>query len=92
MATDWARGLLISGDEMPDNWQDLADYLDVKTVNISTELVTEDIVKEIIDLDLKPLVYTVNDPILARQLQGWGIEAMFSDEPDVILENLLTVH
>ena len=48
--------------------------------------------EEVIDLDLHPLVYTVNDPIEARKFQSWGVESLFSDEPDVIAENLLTVH
>ncbi len=92
MATDWARGLLLGGEELPPNWQDLADYLDVKTVNISRGFAAREVIEEIINLDLHPLVYTINDPMEARQLQGWGVEAMFSDEPDVIIENLLTVH
>lgn len=92
MASDWARGLLLGGEELPENWQDLCDYLDVKTVNVGTNLVTREMVEEIIDLDLHPLIYTVNDPIMARQYQSWGVEAMFSDEPDIIAENLLTVH
>lgn len=104
MTTDWARGLLIGGESpeiwldsinnrnMPDNWQDVADYLDVKTVNLSRNLAKRETIEEIIDLDLHPLVYTINDPMEARQLQSWGVEAMFSDEPDTILENLLTVH
>jgi glycerophosphoryl diester phosphodiesterase len=100
MATDWARGLLLApeknaeGDDEGINpdWKDIADYLDVKTVNLGTSIVTRDIVEEIIDLDLHPLVYTVNDPLEARQFQSWGVESMFSDEPDIIIENLLTVH
>ena len=92
MANDWARGLLIGGDTLPGNWQEMADYLDVKTVNFGTKLVTRDAVEDAIDLDLHPLVYTVNDPMEARTFQSWGVDAVFSDAPDVILENLLTVH
>lgn len=92
MATDWSRGLLIGGEYVPDNWQDMADYLDVKTVNVGADIVTQEMVEQILELDLKPLVYTVNEPFDARKFQGWGVEAMFSDEPDVIQENLLTVH
>jgi glycerophosphoryl diester phosphodiesterase len=96
VANDWARGLLLApeGDEQTvnPNWKDIADYLDVKTVNVGTKIATRDLVEDIIDLDYHPLVYTVNDPLEARQLQSWGVETMFSDEPDVIAENLLTVH
>jgi glycerophosphoryl diester phosphodiesterase len=96
MATDWARGLLLApqGEEgiINPDWQDIADYLDVKTVNLGTSIATRDVIEEVIDLDLHPLVYTVNDPIEARKFQSWGVESLFSDEPDVIAENLLTVH
>lgn len=100
MAGDWSRGLLLApetnaqGDNIDINpdWKDLADYLDVKTINLGTEIATREVVEEILDQDLHPLIYTVNDPILARQYQTWGVDAMFSDEPDVLLENLLTIH
>ena len=92
MAPDWARGLLLGGDELDPKWKEIADYLDVKTVNIGTNLVTRELIEEIIDEDLHPLIYTVNDPMEARKLQSWGAAAMFSDCPDIILENMLTVH
>ncbi|MEM6782022.1 MAG: glycerophosphoryl diester phosphodiesterase [Pseudomonadota bacterium] len=92
MATDWPRGLLLP-EEWPENWKDLADYLDVKTINLNnTDLEREEIEMVIDDLDLPVLVYTVNDPDRARQLQGWGVDAVFTDNPDIILENLLSVH
>jgi glycerophosphoryl diester phosphodiesterase len=92
VANDWSRGLLLGGDEMPENWQEMADYLDVKTVNIGTRLATREIIEEIIDMDLYPLIYTVNDPLEARQYQSWGVDTLFSDNPDIILQNLLTIH
>ncbi len=88
LAPDWARGLLIGGDTMPENWRDLADYLDVKTINLGSRLVTREIADEIMDLELPLLVYTVNDPIEARALQRLGADCFFSDNPDVIIENL----
>lgn len=92
VAGDWHRGLLLP-QEWPENWKELADYLDVSSVNVNnTELEREMIEQIIDDLDLPVLVYTVNDPDRARQLQGWGADGFFSDAPDVILENLLSVH
>lgn len=92
MAGDWARGLLLGGDEIADNWQDMAEYLNVKTINLGTKIATQEIVREIAEHDMLPLIYTVNDPLEARKYQSWGVESMISDEPDVIIENLLTVH
>ena len=96
VASDWARGLLLAPEREEEiinpDWKDLADHLDVKSINLGTKIATREIVEEVIDLDLHPLIYTVNDPLEARQYQAWGVDAVFSDEPDIILENLLTVH
>lgn len=96
VANDWSRGLLLAPETEEEiinpDWKDLADHLNVKTVNLGTAIATRAVVEEIIDLDMYPMIYTVNDPLEARQYQAWGVETLFSDEPDVILENLLTVH
>lgn len=92
VAQDWARGLLIGGDEMPENWRELADYLDVKTINLGSRLVTEELCEDIMNEEYGLLVYTVNDPIEARRLQQWGVDSLFSDTPDVILGNLHAIH
>lgn len=100
MAGDWSRGLLLApeknaqGDDEGINpdWREIADYLDVKTINLGASIATREIVEQVIDEDLIPLVYTVNEPIDARLFQSWGVESVFSDEPDVIIENLLTIH
>ncbi|NCO03109.1 MAG: glycerophosphoryl diester phosphodiesterase [Alphaproteobacteria bacterium] len=100
VAADWSRGLLLAPENDEDinaavinpNWKDIADYLDVKTLNIAHSLADRETIEEIIDAELKVLVYTVNDPMDARLLQSWGVDCVFSDEPDVILANLLTVH
>ena len=90
MAGDWRRGLLI--DEWQENWKELADYLEVATININGNECTREQVEEIIDMDYPVLAYTINDPQRARLLQGWGVDSFFTDVPDVIQEMLLTVH
>ena len=92
MANDWKRGLLLWHDDMPADWKDLAEYLDVVSVNISDQLATREFIEEIIDFEKMCLVYTINDPQRARQLQGWGVDAMFTDMPDVVGEGLLKIH
>ncbi|MBI2234934.1 MAG: glycerophosphoryl diester phosphodiesterase [Micavibrio aeruginosavorus] len=93
MAPDWYRGVLFDDDEdMPENLRDLFEYVDGATVNIGKKIVTRELVEDIIDFEKPVLVYTVNDAQLARQLQGWGVDAVFSDCPDVIAQNLLKVH
>lgn len=96
MAPDWARGLLLAPESeegiINPDWKDLADYLDVKSINLGSRIAERDVIEEIADLDYMTMIYTVNDPIEARQYQSWGVDSLFSDEPDVIIENLLTVH
>jgi len=91
VAEDWARGLLLDT-EWPGNWRELAEYLQASTVNIDGRTCTREQVEDIADLGLPILAYTINDPQLARKLQGWGVDAMFSDVPDVLVESMLTVH
>lgn len=89
LAPDFARGLLIDHDRpMPENWKDMAEYLDATTLNLGFRLVDRQIADEVMDLEMPLLVYTVNDPMQARALQKLGVDCFFSDNPDVILENL----
>lgn len=88
LAPDYARGLLIGGDAMPENWMQMAEYLDVATINLGSRLVNRQVADEVMDLEKPLLVYTVNDPMQARSLQKLGVDAFFSDNPDVIIENL----
>lgn len=92
VAGDWARGLLLGGDELIENWMDIAEHLDVQTINFGTKIVSRETVELTLESGRIPLVYTVNDPNEARQYQSWGVKSLFSDEPDVILDNLLTIH
>lgn len=92
MAGDWHRGLLLEGAIMPENWKDLVDYLETVTVNIGDQMATRQAIESIIDYEKAVLVYTVNDPQRARQLQAYGVDGVFTDVPDVIQENMLTVH
>lgn len=91
MAPDWARGLLLET-EWPDNWKELADYLDATTININGNTATRDMVEEIIDLEKPILAYTINDPLRARLLRSWGVDAVFTDDPDAIKSNLFAVN
>lgn len=96
MANDWHRGLLLHGHDsegrIPENWKELSDYFDVSALHISKEIATRETVEEIIDYDKKILVYTVNDGLDARRLQSYGVDCICSDVPDVIEDNMLTVH
>lgn len=91
LVEDWPRALLL-GKEWPDNWQEMAEYLKVSTVNIDGRTCTREQVESIIDARYPILAYTINDQIDARKLLSWGVDGFFSDCPDVIKEGLLSVH
>lgn len=91
MASDWYRGLCIE-DEMPPNWAELADYLDVSGITIDQKLLTRDIAEDIMDTERQILVYTVNDPQQARTLRQWGVDAVFTDDPDTITDDMFKAH
>jgi glycerophosphoryl diester phosphodiesterase len=92
LAADWNRGLLLWHDDMPADWRQLAEYLDVASVNISNQLASREFIEDIIDMKKAALVYTINDPVRARELQRWGVDGFFTDAPDLLMESLLKVH
>ncbi len=91
MAGGWYRGLLIEG-EMPENWKDMADYLDLSIVSIDGNTCTREAIESISDMEYAVLARKVSDSQRARQLYSWGVDAISTDVPDVIKETILTVH
>lgn len=87
---EWPRGLLI-GDPEP-NWRDIAEHLEVHTININGNNVTEEQVKAYLDYSKFLLAYTINDPARAKLLMSWGVSSVFSDCPDVIREAVEQFH
>lgn len=91
MAGDWPRGLLLP-EQWPENWRDMAEFFDVKTVNVNGNKVTREQVESIIDAGYGVLAYTINDVHTARKLFSWGVDGVFSDAPDVIANEVLKLH
>ena len=90
MIEEWPRGFLM--DEHLENWKEIAEYLQVHTININGNKRTRDEVEEYIELQKPILAYTINDPLRAQELMRWGVDAVFSDNPDVIREAVETMH
>lgn len=91
MAEDWHRGFLLP-EEWPENWADLADYLKVSSINLNGNACSREMIEDAMELEKPIFAYTVNDPARARLLQSWGVDAFFSDVPDVLQSNLLIIH
>ncbi len=91
MAQDWYRGFLIP-EEFPDNWEEMAKYLQVSTINVNANTLKREQVDSIMDMEKFILAYTVNNPDQARVLQSWGVDGFFSDVPDILLDGIFMVH
>lgn len=91
MAADWARGFLLP-EEWPENWREMAEYLDVSTFNVNGNTCTREQIETLLRLNKPILAYTINDPDRARFLQQWGVDGFFSDVPDVIREAVFRLH
>ena len=91
MANDWYRGLLLDTEPM-ENWKELADYLNASTINIDGRTATRELIDDIMDTERQILAYTINDPQLARTLRQWGVDALFTDDPDTVTEDMFKAH
>ncbi len=91
IAEDWARGLLFES-EIDENWVEIAETLHVSTLNVNGNTITQEQVDHMLDLEKPLIAYTINDPLRAQQLQRWGVDTLITDTPDVIAENILTIH
>jgi glycerophosphoryl diester phosphodiesterase len=90
MMPEWPRGFLM--DEHLQNWQEMAEYLEAATININGRKATRDQIEEYIETQKPILAYTINDPMKARELIRWGVDSVFSDNPDVIRDAVETKH
>ncbi|MCK5519424.1 MAG: glycerophosphodiester phosphodiesterase, partial [Alphaproteobacteria bacterium] len=87
---EWPRGLLL--DEYVQHWKKLAEHIDTSTININGNKVTQSIIDEYLDLGKPILAYTINDPSKAKELMSWGVSSVFSDCPDVIRDEIESIH
>ncbi len=90
MMEEWPRGFLM--DEHLENWQELAQYLNAATININGNTATRDEIEEYLEMQKPILAYTINDQMKAKELIRWGVDTVFSDNPDTIMEILSPKH
>ena len=90
MIDEWPRGFLM--DEHLQNWKELAEYIKASTLNINGNTVKQEELDEYLEWGRPILAYTINQPDKARELMRWGVDAFFSDNPDVILDEVEPRH
>lgn len=61
---------------------EIADALNAWSINLSEKLATADRLKTIADNGYRALVYTINDPAVAKRLRADGADGIFTDFPD----------
>jgi glycerophosphoryl diester phosphodiesterase len=79
-------GLLL--DEWSSGWEDFCDELECISVHVAEHLLTKEIIQKIRSTNRLVLGYTVNDPGRAKELFSFGIDAIFSNCPDTMLNAL----
>ncbi|MGE5200763.1 MAG: glycerophosphodiester phosphodiesterase [Acidobacteriota bacterium] len=78
-----ARGLLVR--DLPKNWREEVDRLGCSAVHASQRGLVAETVAAVTRAGLPLFAYTVNDAARAAELFGWGVAAIFSDRPDLVL-------
>jgi len=74
--------------EWDPEWQALCASLGCVSVHANDEILTADVAQKIKGMGKALLCYTVNSPVRAQELYSWGVDAVFSDAPDKILDVL----
>jgi len=76
-------GLLLH--EWQAEWSEISQDLNCVSIHINQEIISEESARNIKNMDKLLLCYTVNEPLRAQELYSWGVDAVFSDAPDIIL-------
>lgn len=75
-------GLLV--DEWFENWFDVLKQLNCVSLHANEAILTAEKVAQIKNAGFLVLAYTVDDPARAQTLFSWGVDAVFSNVPDLI--------
>ncbi|WP_207384176.1 glycerophosphodiester phosphodiesterase [Legionella nagasakiensis] len=75
-------GLLL--DQWQEHWLEQARRLNCYSVHLNKRVLTKSRVEEIKQYDYKVYAYTVNRRRQAEKLLNWGVDAVFSDYPDLL--------
>jgi len=78
-----ARAFLVHG--LPRDWEDEVDRLGCSAVHASQRGLRAEHVRSVTRAGLPLFAYTVNDAARAAELFSWGVAAVFSDRPDLVL-------
>ncbi len=80
----WPRDLLF--DRVPDDWKEVGAQLDVISFGANQQHLTQAQIAAMHDAGYSVMAYTVNDEDRAKTLKSWGVDAIFTDIPAVMLK------
>ena len=80
------RGLLVEA--IPEDWRDTVARLGCVSLHCSFKHLTRAQARAVKDAGCALLCYTANDPATARELFGWGVDAVVTDRLDLVLHGL----
>ncbi len=86
LAPEIVRGHLF--EEVPADWQARVERLDCRSVHVREHHLDCETISRIRSAGYRVLSYTVNDPKRAVSLDGWGVDAIITDDPPAIAEAL----
>ena len=81
-APDIPRALLL--DVLDPGWEAQARALDVVAIHTNQKNLTPALARQVKDAGFGLFCYTVNDPARAREILGWGVDALCTDRIDLI--------
>lgn len=82
-APDCHLGFLLH--EWEPNWQEAANALQCVSIHVNQAILDADAAAQIKKMGKLLLSYTVNDPVRAKTLYDWGVDAVFSDTPEQVM-------
>lgn len=82
LAPEMPVGLVF--EKLPENWQQLADETHCFSIHLNHKKLSPKEVELIHNANIKVFAYTVNSKRRAKKLFSWGVDAIFSDYPDLL--------
>ncbi|MEZ5832669.1 MAG: glycerophosphodiester phosphodiesterase [Dongiaceae bacterium] len=86
LAPEFPRAVLI--EDTPESWRQLCEGVEAVALNPWHKTLTPEWTRAIKRAGYKVLTYTVNEQERARALFEWGVDAVFSDVPGMLLQAL----
>jgi len=74
-----------------EHWRDWVEEVRCVAASVFYEIITPQMLQQLKEVVPLAFAYTVNDPGLAEKLYAWGVDAVFTDHPELITEAKVSV-